>query len=73
MRLVGTNYLLSEKYILIRLKFSLAVLFQQLKTVISETNSSFSLDDFNADLIKWCDVIEAEFPLGNWQPFKAAN
>jgi hypothetical protein len=73
MRLVGTNDLLSEEYILIRLKFSLAVLFQQLKTVISETNSSFSLDDFNADLIKWCDAIKAEFPLGNWQPFKAAN
>jgi hypothetical protein len=73
MRLVGTNDLLSEEYILIRLEFSLAVLFQQLKTIISETNINFSLDDFKVDLIRWCDAIESEFPLGNWQPFKATS
>jgi hypothetical protein len=73
MRLIGTNDLFSEEYILIRLKFSLAVLFQQLKTIIRETNINFSLDNFKFDLVKWCDAIEAEYPLGNWQPFKATS
>ncbi|MEY8240867.1 MAG: hypothetical protein RPT25_11015 [Cycloclasticus sp.] len=73
LKLASAEGVINDEYIFLRFWFVLAMILKDVKRVGILANPDYCFDDFQADLMRWCEVIKKELPLESWQPFKAAS
>lgn len=64
---------IGEEYAFLRLWFVAANLLEDVKQFGALAKQDYSIDDFEKDLTRWCEIIKKELPFVSWQPFKAAS
>lgn len=72
-KIAGADDEINEEYLFLRLSFLLAKLIVNVRRVGSLSVPNYNAEDFQRDLMRWCEVIEKELPFESWQPFQTAS